>query len=144
MRYTEAKLTKIAEELLIDIDKETIAFVDNFDGTLQEPLYLPAKLPNLLLMGAEGIAVGMATKIPPHNLSEVIDAVVHMIDQAKFAPVTGSATVEQQAPITNASTTPQTPSPEVPVVSQPTKQELIFDVTTDDLMNFIKGPDFPK
>jgi DNA gyrase subunit A len=72
MRYTEAKLTKIAEEMMFDIDKETITWADNFDGTLQEPAFLPAKLPNMLLMGAEGIAVGMATKIPPHNLTEVI------------------------------------------------------------------------
>src|SRR3989344_1230435 len=69
MRYTEAKLTKIAEEMMVDIEKETVSYADNFDGTLKEPMYLPAKLPNLLLMGAEGIAVGMATKIPPHNLS---------------------------------------------------------------------------
>ena len=81
MRYTEAKLTPLAMEMLFDIDKDTVAFGDNFDGTLKEPLYLPSKLPNLLLMGSEGIAVGMATKIPPHNLGEVIDAVVHTIDK---------------------------------------------------------------
>src|SRR3989339_633720 len=83
MRYTEVKLTKIAEEMLVDIEKETVKWTDNFDGTLKEPLFLPAKLPNLLLMGAEGIAVGMATKIPPHNLSEVIDAVIFMIGKTK-------------------------------------------------------------
>ena len=99
MRYTEAKLSKVAEEMLTDIDKETVDFGPNFDGSHAEPLYLPAMLPNLLLMGSEGIAVGMATKIPPHNLSEVVDAVVHQID-----------------------------SPEAAV---------------EDLMQFIKGPDFP-
>ncbi|HET7769480.1 MAG TPA: DNA gyrase subunit A, partial [Chloroflexota bacterium] len=80
MRYTEARLTAIAEELLTDIDKETVDFQDNFDATEQEPVVLPAKLPNLLLNGAEGIAVGMATKIPPHNLSELVDGITHLID----------------------------------------------------------------
>src|ERR671933_2413668 len=74
MRYTEARLTAIADELLVDLDKETVDFVDNFDATEKEPLPLPAKLPNLLLDGAEGIAVGMATNMPPHNLTEAIDA----------------------------------------------------------------------
>ena len=80
MRYTEARLTAVAEELLTDIDKETVDFQDNFDATEQEPTVLPAKLPNLLLNGAEGIAVGMATKIPPHNLSEVVDGITFLID----------------------------------------------------------------
>ena len=83
MRYTEVKLAKITEEMLADIEKETVPTNDNFDATLKEPLYLPAKLPNLLLMGSDGIAVGMATKIPPHNLGEVVDALVFMIDQEK-------------------------------------------------------------
>ena len=82
MRYTEVKLSKIAEELLLDIEKGTVDFTDNFDATLKEPLYLPAKLPNLLLMGAEGIAVGMATKIPPHNLTELVDGLCLMIVKA--------------------------------------------------------------
>lgn len=81
MRYTEAKLSKIAEEMLYDIEKETVEWIDNFDGSLKEPVFLPAKLPNLLLMGAEGIAVGMATKIPPHNLNEVVDAIIAMIEK---------------------------------------------------------------
>ena len=84
MRYTEVKLAKISDEMVTDIEKETTPFIDNFDGSLKEPVYLPAKLPNLLLMGAEGIAVGMATKIPPHNLSELVDALVFMIDKAKL------------------------------------------------------------
>jgi DNA gyrase subunit A len=99
MRYTEAKLAKIAEEMLVDIDKNTVDFGSNFDDTLKEPQFLPAKLPNLLLMGSEGIAVGMATKIPPHNLSEVVDAIVHLIDHP--------------------------------------------DSDIGQLMQFIKGPDFP-
>jgi DNA gyrase subunit A len=99
MRYTEAKMTRIAEELLVDIDKDTVDFVDNYDGRLQQPSVLPAKLPNLLLNGQLGIAVGMATNIPPHNLSELIDATVYQIDNE--------------------------------------------NATLDDLLNFVKGPDFP-
>ncbi len=99
MRYTEAKMARVAEELLGDIDKETVDFRDNYDGRLQEPSVLPAKLPNLLLNGQLGIAVGMATNIPPHNLVEVIDATVHQIDH-----------------------------PDAPL---------------DDLLQYIKGPDFP-
>jgi DNA gyrase subunit A len=108
MRYTEIKLTKIAEEMLSDIDKDTIDWADNFDGTLKEPVYLPAKLPNLLLMGAEGIAVGMATKIPPHNLVEIINAICLMLDRA-----------------------------------QKNNNHLSFEVTLDELLEFVKGPDFP-
>lgn len=81
MRYTEARMAPIAEELLQDIDKDTVDFVDNFDGTLQEPEVLPASLPNLLLNGISGIAVGMATNIPPHNLREVAAAISFMIDR---------------------------------------------------------------
>ena len=80
MRYTEAKMARIAEELLTDIGKDTVDFRDNFDGSEQEPEVLPAKLPNLLLNGQMGIAVGMATNIPPHNINEIIDAVVVLID----------------------------------------------------------------
>lgn len=122
MRYTEVKLTKIAEELLIDIEKETIDVVDNFDGSLKEPSYLPAKLPNLLLMGAEGIAVGMATKIPPHNVSEIIDAIIFMIDKAKKVK-------------------PDKKSKENPPAGG--KEELILSVETEELIEYVKGPDFP-
>ncbi len=80
MRYTEARLAAIAEEMLLDIEKDTVDFVDNFDGTLQEPEVLPARLPNLLLNGASGIAVGMATNIPPHNLRELCDVLSYLID----------------------------------------------------------------
>ncbi len=99
MRYTEAKLQRVADELLVDIDKETVDFRDNYDGRLQEPSVLPGKLPNLLLNGQIGIAVGMATSIPPHNLSELIDATVTQIDKP--------------------------------------------DATLDDLLEHVKGPDFP-
>ncbi len=103
MRYTEARLTKMAEELLADIDKETVDFGDNFDATLREPLVLPARLPNLLLNGSSGIAVGMATNIPPHNLREVAAAIAYLIDHYDTAD----------------------------------------DVGLEELMQFIKGPDFP-
>ena len=80
MRYTEARLSPLAMELLRDIDKETVEFIPNFDGYEQEPVVLPSRLPNLLVNGSQGIAVGMATNIPPHNLGEVIDAVVATIE----------------------------------------------------------------
>jgi len=80
MRYTEARMAPIAEELLADIEKETVDFTSNYDDRLEEPEVLPAKLPNLLLNGSSGIAVGMSTNIPPHNLSEIVDAVVHLVD----------------------------------------------------------------
>jgi DNA gyrase subunit A len=80
MRYTEARLTEIAEQMLLDIDKDTVDFVPNFDNSLTEPSILPTRVPNLLVNGSSGIAVGMATNIPPHNLTEVCNAVIHLID----------------------------------------------------------------
>jgi DNA gyrase subunit A len=88
MRYTEARLSEIAEEMLVDIEKNTVDFVPNFDGSLQEPSVLPAGLPNLLVGGSTGIAVGMTTNIPPHNLGEICDAIVYLIDNPE-------ATVEE-------------------------------------------------
>jgi DNA gyrase subunit A len=81
MRYTEARLARMAEEMLADIDRNTVDFMDNFDGSLQEPMVLPSRLPNLLLNGSSGIAVGMATNIPPHNLRELAAAITYLIDQ---------------------------------------------------------------
>ena len=80
MRYTEARLSPIAQELLVDIDQDTVDFSPNFDGSLNEPVVLPARLPNLIINGSSGIAVGMTTSIPPHNLSEICDAILHLID----------------------------------------------------------------
>ncbi len=149
MRYTEARMQAITSELMTDIDKETVDFGPNFDGSEHEPLYLPAKLPNLLLMGAEGIAVGMATKIPPHNLGEVIDAIVYTIGKTRTAldaSATNTTAVQDlanrelehngQAPevVTNAAET--TSLAEEPAV-------LTCDVTIDELLEFVKGPDFP-
>ncbi|MBI3963489.1 MAG: DNA topoisomerase 4 subunit A, partial [Candidatus Kerfeldbacteria bacterium] len=99
MRYTEARLQRIADELLSDIEKDTVPFQPNYDGTQQEPTLVPAKLPNLLINGTVGIAVGMATNIPPHNLREVCDAAMHLADHP--------------------------------------------DASVADLMQFVKGPDFP-
>ncbi|RJQ28636.1 DNA gyrase subunit A [Candidatus Parcubacteria bacterium] len=98
-RYTEAKLSRIAEEILVDVEKETVDWQPTYDGTREEPKVLPAKLPNLLLNGSLGIAVGMTTNIPPHNLGEVADAILALADDSK--------------------------------------------ATTDDLLKFVKGPDFP-
>jgi DNA gyrase subunit A len=137
MRYTEVRMTAIASELLVDIDKETVDFIPTFDATRSEPVYLPAKLPNLLLMGSEGIAVGMATKIPPHNLGEVVDAILYMIDKTKITlPNNLSHKENQNSPVIVQGTTA------VPLAS-PTNVELVSDVTIDDLLTFIKGPDFP-
>src|SRR5437867_9887426 len=80
MRYTEARLAKIAHEMLADIDKDTVDFVPNFDESEREPVVLPTRIPNLLVNGSSGIAVGMATNIPPHNLTEVVDALVMLVD----------------------------------------------------------------
>lgn len=98
-RYTEVRLTKMAEDILQDLEKETVDFVPNFDNTEKEPIILPAKVPNLLINGATGIAVGVATNIPPHNLNEVCDAIAHRLDHK--------------------------------------------DCTVDELLDIIKGPDFP-
>src|SRR2546430_282400 len=98
-RYTECRLSTLANELLAGIDEETVDFESNYDGQETEPKVLPARFPNLLVNGSQGIAVGMATNIPPHNLGEVIDATVHLIDNPEATP--------------------------------------------DDLMAFVKGPDFP-
>lgn len=99
MRYTEMRMAKITTEMLRDLDKNTVDFMPNYDGSLQEPVVLPSRIPNLLVNGSYGIAVGMATNIPPHNMNEVVDGLCHMIDRP--------------------------------------------DITIDELMQDIKGPDFP-
>jgi DNA gyrase subunit A len=134
-RYTEAKLQHITMEMLHDLDKETVEFGPNYDGSFQEPLYLPAKLPNLLLMGAEGIAVGMATKIPPHNLGEVIDAITYLIDKSKIE----TTKKEVAAPV---KTDADADHPEGVALSHE-NVALHTEVTIDELLEFIKGPDFP-
>lgn len=142
MRYTEARMAAIADELLADIDKETVDFVPNFDAMKNEPVYLPAKLPNLLLMGSEGIAVGMATKIPPHNLTEIIDAIVHIIGKSKITTLNTAKSLtgltnDQQNQTAAISSDSNTLSVQVKSIS------LTSDATIDELLNFINGPDFP-
>ena len=140
MRYTEAKLTPLAMEMLFDIDKETVRFSDNFDGTMKEPDYLPSKLPNLLLMGSEGIAVGMATKIPPHNLGEVIEAVVHTIDKTTYD--TGKENVLKKTP--EGETPPTKAESDATAETLESKlSRLSSNAEIDELLEFIKGPDFP-
>ncbi len=121
MRYTEARMAAITSEMLFDLEKETVEMGQNFDATREEPIYLPAKLPNLLLMGAEGIAVGMATKIPPHNLTEVVNAIIAMI--AKTEIVKSKPSVENVTSKLNVS--------------------LTSTITIEELLEHIKGPDFP-
>ncbi len=130
MRYTEVKLSKISDELLFDIEKDTVLWNDNFDATLKEPAFFPAKLPNLLLMGAEGIAVGMATKIPPHNLSEIVDAICMMIDSAE---ITNGE--HEKGTVENKGSDKQK--------SLSSKKHLYFNASIDDILQHIKGPDFP-
>lgn len=161
MRYTEARLAKISSELLKDLDKNTVPFVDNFDGSLQEPMVLPAKLPNLLLMGSEGIAVGMATKMPPHNLTEVGNAICAMIKNGKAEKEADQQAENRNAeknssPANNKSTqTSKTPSAaeirqqneliDMLVATEPKLLAGNFqsEETIDDIMSHINGPDFP-
>jgi len=129
MRYTECRLSAISTEMLLDIEKKTVDFTPNFDSTIEEPLYLPAKLPNLLLMGSEGIAVGMATKIPPHNLGEVVDALVFMISKLSV-----------QNEKTNAALTKEKEKNRFDIAH---KAQITFDTSLEDLLQYIQGPDFP-
>jgi len=144
LRYTEVKLSAISDYLLRDIEKDTCDFVENFDATLKEPVYLPALLPNLLLMGSEGIAVGMATKIPPHNLTEVVDAIVAMIKKGKV--ITEDVKQKEQTDfvikkinLLAAGEAKALTEAEV----NPTAVSFESDITIDELVGFVPGPDFP-
>lgn len=149
MRYTEVKLHKVAEEMLADIEKETVKFRDNFDATFQEPEYLPAKLPNLLLMGSEGIAVGMATKIPPHNLTELADAITLLIDKAEIdkEKYKEFKKTHKTPPETKSKKEVKTDDGVTIVMPDPLAREqaafLRFNTSLDELLEFVKGPDFP-
>jgi DNA gyrase subunit A len=156
MRYTEVKLNKIADEMLDDIEKDTVMWQDNFDGRIKEPVYLPAKLPNMLLMGAEGIAVGMATKIPPHNLTEICDAILHLISKAKLNDITEGEEQIPAAPVLEPAPEGETAKKAEKAVAADTKKEKMpermarddvtrigFDSSIEELMEFVKGPDFP-
>ena len=133
MRYTEARLSAISEELLRDINKNTVNFIDNYSGTMQEPILLPSVIPNLLLNGASGIAVGMATQIPPHNLGEVCDALVYMIEH----PTKKGATSETGTTSTTRDKTSNTRDTLEP------RDTFSSEATVEDLIKFVKGPDFP-
>ncbi len=144
MRYTEVKLAKIADVMLTDMEKETVDFTDNFDATLKEPVYLPAILPNLLLMGSEGIAVGMATKIPPHNLGEVVDAIAAMIKKGKV--VSEGKTHEEQTDFVIKKINLVASGQEKPLTEDevdPTSISFESDIELEELTNVIPGPDFP-
>jgi len=144
MRYTEVKLHPIASAMLTDIEKDTVDFTDNFDATLKEPTYLPALLPNLLLMGSEGIAVGMATKIPPHNLREVADAVVATIKKGKV--VSEGATQAEQTDFVIKKISLVASGEEKGLTEKdvnPTAVSFESDITVDELIDIIPGPDFP-
>lgn len=134
MRYTEARMERIAQELLADLEKDTVDWMDNFDGTQQEPKVLPAKLPNLLLMGSDGIAVGMATKIPPHNLNEICDALATLIEKGKVEPV-----VDREGQGSQAADVPDPEHGDPRTVAG----EFTSDAALTDLLEHIKGPDFP-
>ncbi|HEY3078513.1 MAG TPA: DNA gyrase subunit A [Chloroflexota bacterium] len=169
MRYTEARLSPIAEELLADIDRNTVDFRANFDGSLREPTVLPGKLPNLLVNGSVGIAVGMATNIPPHNLSEVIEALVLMIDRYGGAVQRGlpfdlvwsrviRGTTEAEVLQGALGALPRALLGQVRAEAQklfqrPTEEQIAeallnhvdqaVDVTPDELLRHVTGPDFP-
>ena len=138
MRYTEARSAKITKELLADIGKKTVNFRENFDGSLQEPVVLPTRLPNFLLMGSEGIAVGMATKIPPHNLTETCNAINMMIEK-------GRARSETKIKIDQEKLNSNSDCINTLLDSDPQSLAGRFesDITHDELMTHIKGPDFP-
>jgi DNA gyrase subunit A len=171
MRYTEARLTAIAEELLVDIDKDTVDFVPNFDESLQQPTVLPAKLPNLLVNGSAGIAVGMATNIPPHNLNEIADAGIYIIDHYEACITRGvpfdlvwsramNQAIDDATLAAAVAKLPRALLTEIrakaagegkarnlaeAAVSQALSDYVseAIDVTPDKLLEFVKGPDFP-
>ena len=142
MRYTEVKLAKIAGFMLADIEKETVDFTDNFDATIKEPLFLPALLPNLLLMGSEGIAVGMATKIPPHNLNEVIEALSKTIKKGRVITTEGEQEKETDFFIKRIELVASGQEKEVSI-ENPSAVSFESEVSTDELVQIIQGPDFP-
>ena len=150
MRYTEVKLAKAADAALTDIEKDTVDFIDNFDATLKEPVYLPAILPNLLLMGSEGIAVGMATKIPPHNLTEVVDAVIATIKAGRVTKIQAEGEeakdheshtdfIIKKINLVASGVEKELTQEEV----NPSQISFESDTTIDELIKYIPGPDFP-
>ncbi|MEJ2441530.1 MAG: DNA gyrase subunit A, partial [Patescibacteria group bacterium] len=144
MRYTEVRMAKIAPMMLLDIDKDTVDFADNFDATLKEPTFLPALLPNLLLMGSEGIAVGMATKIPPHNLKEVVDAVITTMKKGRVVSEKKAQEKEADFFIKKISliASGKEKSEEIDEL-KPSEVSFESDIDIDELAEIMPGPDFP-
>ena len=144
LRYTEVKLAKISDWALADMEKETVDFVENFDATLKEPVFLPSLLPNLLLMGSEGIAVGMATKIPPHNLTEVVDAIAETIKKGKVT-AEGQKHEEQTDFVIKKINLVAAGEEKALTEEEVDPQSLSFesDITVEELIKFVPGPDFP-
>lgn len=137
MRYTEARLAKITGEILADLDKETVDWIPNFDGTFNEPTVMPARLPNLLLMGSDGIAVGMATKIPTHNLGEVIDATITLIKKGSSPLTPGVKGASHSGSVILDDSNIQN------IPYQDLTGDFTSEATIDDLLASIQGPDFP-
>ncbi len=144
MRYTEAKMAKISREILRDIKKETVEFSNNFDQTLKEPNVLPARIPNLLLSGADGIAVGMATKIPPHNLTELSDALLDMLNKGRLEKIEEP---EEEFDLKKLTIDERKDAEAVIIkeVKQLASYQFEFETNTStkELIKIVTGPDFP-
>jgi len=136
MRYTEVKMTKLTIEMIADINKETVDMADNYDSTTKEPVVLPARIPNLLLNGADGIAVGMATKIPPHNLTELSKALDYILHHSHLEKLS----LDTRPIPTN--TTPDKILKPAYIIEQQ-KYNLETEATIENLLKFVSGPDFP-
>ncbi len=148
MRYTEAKLQKISGEILVDLDKNTVNFTPNFDGSENEPEVTPTRIPNLLANGSDGIAVGMATKIPPHNLKELIDAIIYILDLAKIQEYKSFEIFTQEEPDykTRLDNFYQKYDQTAPYFKKAILTYFFLEtseITTEELMKIIPGPDFP-
>ncbi len=140
MRYTEVKMDKISQEMIIDINKETVDMMDNFDATIQEPTVLPSRIPNLLMNGADGIAVGMATRIPPHNLKELCAAIDVILDKSNLE------VIEPEIELNNILAPPKNTQELVlrPVYElEKIKYNFETNATIEELTKVIQGPDFP-
>jgi DNA gyrase subunit A len=139
MRYTEVRMSRLTPEMVTDIDKETVDMMDNYDGSTKEPTVLPARIPALLLNGADGIAVGMATRIPPHNLGELCQALDAILDQSKLEKVEDEVDFK---PLIKTTTT-QDKVLEPVYLLENQKYNLETTTTVDQLIEHVKGPDFP-
>ena len=138
MRYTEVRMSKLTSEMVTDIEKETIEMMDNYDGSTKEPTVLPARIPNLLLNGADGIAVGMATRIPPHNLKEICQAISHVLDHCHLEKIETPFEISHIKPKTTEDLVLE---PVYKLTNQ--RFNLETSATVEELVKFVQGPDFP-